>query len=85
LRVLTIVQPEFIGEDEDPIWDGELPEFHDLVPRKVAADLLIGRSDGVASEPALVSLIRRGGLLRDEFQLGMRAAFARTWTMAGMR
>jgi hypothetical protein len=85
LRVLTIVQPQTMSEDDDLIWDGELPEFHDLVPRKVAADLLIGRSDGVSGEAALVSLIRRGGLLRDEFQLGMRAAFARTWTMAGMR
>lgn len=85
LRVLTIVQPETLSEDADLIWDGEFPEFHDLVPRKVAADLLIGRSDGVTSEPALVSLIRRGGLLREEFQMGMRAAFARTWTMAGLR
>lgn len=85
LRVLTVVQPEVMSEDADLIWDGEFAEFHDLVPRKVSSDLLIGRSDGVTSEAALVSLIRRGGLVRDEFEMGMRAAFARTWTMAGMR
>jgi hypothetical protein len=85
LRVLTIVKPQVMAEDADLIWDGELPEFHDLVPRKVAADILIGHSDGITSEPTLVSLIRRGGLLREEWQMGMKSAFARAWVMAGER
>lgn len=84
LRVLTIVRPNALGEDGDEIWEGEFPEFHELVPKKVAADILIGHSDGINNEPMLISLIRRGGLLRDEWQVGMRSAFARTWMMAGV-
>lgn len=84
LRVMSVVEPEELVNDGDFIWDNELPEFHELVPMKVAADLLVGRSDGVTNEAMLTSLIRRGGMLREDFQVKMRSAFARSYFMQGM-
>ena len=84
LRIMVVVKPADLVEDGDVIFQGELPEFHELVPKKVASDILIGHSDGVTNEAMLTSLIRRGGLLRDEVQESMKAAFARAWYMQGM-
>ena len=67
--LLTIVmKPTPVSVDADEFWNGILPEFHDLIPRKVAGELLIRGHDVSA---------RAGGMMLSQVQADMRKAFAR--------
>ena len=67
--LLTVVlKPTTPTEDTDEFWNGIHSEFHDLIPRKVAGDLLIRGSEVSA---------RAGGVMLGQVRADMSKAFAR--------
>ena len=76
LRLLVVVKPQPLDYNEDEIWDGQLPEHHELVPRRVAMELLrmVPGDD----------MVRRTAMMEHAMDRQMRAAFAKSWFVEGM-
>lgn len=69
LLLTIVVKPTPLVNDLDDLWDGILSEFHDLVPRKTAGDLLLRSPTDSGA--------RAGGMMLAQVQGDMRKAFAR--------
>ncbi len=76
LRILVVIKPADLVQGADEVWDGELPEHHDLVPRKVVVDILRMQTSD--------DMVRRAETHAHHAERQMRAAFAKSWFKEGM-
>lgn len=76
LRILVVVKPQPLVNNEDELWDGQLPEHHELVPKRVVIELM-------RMQPG-EDYIRRGETHANALDRQMRAAFAKSWFVEGM-
>lgn len=70
LLLTVVMKPDPLEDDSTEFWSGVFSEFHDLIPRRVAGDLLVR---GATEQSA-----RAGGIMLQQTQVDLRRAFART-------